>query len=415
VSSAEIALQNEVAEIVPAHEPAAAAAVQGRGRIREIDVVRGIVIVLMVLDHVRDYVHQGAHEFNPLDPDRTTVLLYATRWVTNFCAPTFVFLAGTSVWLQVAAGKSRGELSTFLFKRGLWLALLEVTVISFAWSFQIHYTVILQVIWAIGWSFVMLAGLVWLPRGVVLAVGVVIVAGHNLVDSLRPGGPFGEVWGALDNIRSALHVGSITILNGYPVLPWLGVMALGYGLGPLFLNPPAKQARMLIALGIGMTVLFVILRGGNFYGDPRPWVERADPIRTAMDFFNVGKYPPSLLFVCVTLGPMLASLPLIARCRGMLIDVLRTLGAVPLFAYVTHLYLMHLCGIALNLAAGKNIDGQFDYLAKMAVSPSQLQGLGLPLPFVYLTWVFVVGVVYVASRWFAELRRRRTEWWLSYL
>jgi uncharacterized membrane protein len=415
VGSSDMALQNEVAESAPAHEAAAVAAVPGRGRIREIDVVRGIVIVLMVLDHVRDYVYQGSHEFNPLDPDRTTVLLYVTRWVTNFCAPTFVFLAGTSVWLQIAAGKSRGELSTFLVKRGLWLVLLEVTVVSFAWSFQIHYTVIWQVIWAIGWSFVVLAGLVWLPRGAVLALGVVIVAGHDLVDSLSLGGPFAEVWGALANMRMALHVGAITILNGYPVLPWLGVMALGYGLGPVFLNPPAKQARILLALGAGMTVLFVILRAGNFYGDPRLWVERADPIRTAMDFFNVDKYPPSLLFVCITVGPMLASLPLIARCRGMLIDVCRTLGSVPLFAYVTHLYVVHLCGIVLNLAVGNDIDGQFDYLAKMAVSPSQLQGLGLPLPFVYVTWIFVVGVVYMASRWFAELRRRRTEWWLSYL
>src|SRR5688572_4060621 len=273
-------------------------------RLREIDMWRGLVIVLMALDHARGYFHAGTFPFNPLDPERTHAALYATRWITHLCAPSFVFLAGVSVYLQAAKGKSTSQLSGFLLTRGLWLIAIETTVVSFGWAFALPYHLLLQVIWAIGWSMMALSLLIWLPRMAVLAAGIAIIAGHNLLDPLTADqlGPFSPAWTILHD-RGPLFFGGDQIgYVLYPILPWVGIMAFGYGLGALFLQPAQQRDRLLLALGGAMVAVFLVLRTFNLYGDPDPWTLRGDPGRSIMAFLDVHKYPPSLMYVLATLG-----------------------------------------------------------------------------------------------------------------
>jgi uncharacterized membrane protein len=250
---------------VTAPTPSAALAIGGR--ISEIDLLRGLVIVLMALDHVRDYFHAGSFGINPLDPEQTTPWLYVTRWITHLCAPTFVFLAGVSAYLQFARGKTIPNLSRFLLTRGLWLVFLELTFISFGWSFGFPYAFFMQVIWAIGWSMIGLGALVWLPRMAVLVIGIVIIAGHNLLDPITAQSA-GPIWTFLHD-GGPVFVGEQPIgLAGYPLLPWLGIIAFGYGLGAIFAEPPAKRDRTVLMLGLGMLAAFLLLRWLNIYGDP---------------------------------------------------------------------------------------------------------------------------------------------------
>lgn len=380
-----------------------------------LDVLRGLVIALMALDHVRDYFHASGYAYDPLDPSKTTALLYATRWVTHFCAPTFVFLAGVSAWLQGAKGKDPARLSRFLVARGLWLVVLEVTVVAFAWSFSIPLLPHFQVIWAIGWSMVALAALVWLPARAVLFVGIGIVAGHNLLDPIKA-----AQLGSLSMLWEILHDGGMLLWHGapiavfyYPVLPWIGVMALGYGLGPIFLSP--RRDRILVPLALGLIVLFVALRAVNGYGNLQPWSAQATGGQTVMSFLNVQKYPPSLLYVCATLGPMLLLVPLFDRARGLAIDVLRTYGAVPLMAYVAHLYVMHALALAAHAAAGQSTEGMFNTIANFFLHPQVFAGTGFSLPVVYAAWIVVLAIIYPLCRWWGNVKRRRRDWWLSYL
>jgi uncharacterized membrane protein len=399
-------------------------------RISEVDMLRGLVIVLMALDHVRDYFHAGAFTFDPLNPAQTTPLIYATRWVTHFCAPTFVFLAGVSAWLQFAKGKTTPKLSMFLLTRGLWLIALEVTVLSFGWSFAFPYPFFLQVIWAIGWSMIALAGLVWLPRMAVLAVGLAIVAGHNLLDPITP-----QDFGSAALVWTLLHDGGPIFVNGapvglaaYPILPWVGVMAFGYGMGALIAEPPDKRDRMLISLGLAMIALFLLLRGFNHYGNPPPVDQNVGPFGASrawqdqegvgamiMAFLDVQKYPPSLMFVLVTLGPMFVLLPLLAKLRGAPAGVLLTFGAVPFFFYVLHVYLVHGLAIVANAATGRDPSGLFNYLVNSFVAPELLQPLGFPIGVVYLAWIVVLALLYPLCRYWQGLKARRRDWWLSYL
>ncbi|MCU1325883.1 MAG: hypothetical protein JWN34_1253, partial [Bryobacterales bacterium] len=285
-------------------------------RIEAIDVLRGLVIIIMALDHVRDYFHESGWAYDPLDPRFTTPLLYLTRWITNFCAPTFVLLAGVSAWLQAAKGKDTKVLSGFLLKRGLWIVALELTVISFAWSFSIPLLPFLQVMWAIGWSMVVLAGLVWLPRVVVLSLGIAVITLHNLLDPIRSQsfGVFAPVWIMLHDPGPLLRNGRPAALVLYPLLPWAGLMAFGYGLGAAFLSP--KKDRILACLGAGMIALFIVLRLLNGYGDPIPWSVQTDAVRSLMAFFRLQKYPPSLMFICATVGPALLTVVAFERLRG---------------------------------------------------------------------------------------------------
>jgi len=387
-------------------------------RLAALDILRGLVIVLMVLDHVRDFLHIDALEFDPLDPARTTPLLFLTRWITHFCAPTFVFLAGASARLQGLRGRRAGELSRFLLTRGAWLVVLEFTVVSFGWSFSPHYLVFLQVIWAIGCSMALLGLLVWVPAGALLALGVLIIALHNLLDPLPPEalGAYANAWSALHVPRLWMHDGAPWALLAYPVLPWFGVMLFGYGLGGVFLRPAPQRDRLLLALGLSLTAAFVLLRLIDRYGDPQPWAVQPLAIQTVMAFLSPQKYPPSLLYVCMTLGPVLALIPFIERWRGPAARFLRVFGAVPLLAYVLHLYLAHAVSIILRFATGQSRAGQFDWMrALLTPERQQMHGSGFALWVVYAAWIAIVLAIYPACRAYAHLKQRRHDWWLSYL
>jgi uncharacterized membrane protein len=386
-------------------------------RLREVDMWRGLVIALMALDHARDFFHSGAFLFNPLDPERTNAALYATRWITHLCAPSFVFLAGVSAYLQAAKGKPTSQLSRFLLTRGLWLVVIEVTVISFSWAFALPYPLLLQVIWAIGWSMIALSLLVWLPPMAVLGVGIAIVAGHNLLDAITPGqlGNLAILWTFLHEGGRLAVAGQPIGYVSYPVLPWVGVMAVGYGLGALFLQPAQQRDRMLPMLGGAMIALFVLLRGFDLYGDPDTWIPQPDFVRSAMAFLDVQKYPPSLMFVLVTLGLGFTLVPLLSRIQGRGGSILLTYGAVPFFFYVLHLPLIHGLAIAANAALGRNVSGMFNFFVNMAVTPERHLHLGFPLAGVYVAWIVVLALLYPLCRWWMKLKRRRADWWLSYL
>lgn len=385
----------------PAGATAAVPAV--RQRIDSIDLLRGLVIVLMALDHVRDFFSEV--RFDPLDLAQTSAALFATRWITHFCAPVFIFLAGTSAY-RVARRATPAELSRFLLTRGAWLIVLEVTVVSFAWTFTAPWAtqVYLQVIWAIGWCMVVLAALVRLPVRAVVAIGLLLVAGHNALDGLAP-----AAFGALAPLWSILHVAGPMgpVFVAYPLLPWIGVMAAGYGFGALYDWEPHQRRRALLALGLGAIALFLLLRLPNAYGDPQPWEPQASGLFTVFAVLNVHKYPPSLLYLCVTLGPALLVLAAAERWQGRLSGALVTIGRVPLFFYVAHLYLAHLAASVLAHALGLGMT----LLTGHPEDPVR----GFSLPIVYLAWIAVVLALYPACRWFAAIKARRRDWWLSYL
>lgn len=374
----------------------------------------------MALDHIRDFAHESGYAYDPIDFHFAPLIVYLTRWITHFCAPTFVFLAGVSMWLQAAKGKNTSRLSGFLLKRGLWIVVLEVTVISFGWSFSIPYMPFLQVMWAIGWSMAGMAALVRLPGRAVLAIGAAILLFHNLLDPIQAKtlGTFGPAW-------LVLHEGGILMWNGkplalafYPLLPWLGVMSLGYGLGFVFLSP--NRDRLLLRLGLGMLAAFAILRSFHGYGEPLPWATQATLTKTAMNFFNVQKYPPSLLYVCATLGPVLLLVRFLSRCKpetlnGRLAEFFRTFGSVPMMAYIAHLYIMHLLAIAMHFAAGHRLDGMRNTIANSFFNPDVFKGTGFSLLTVYLAWAVIIALVYPICRWWTGVKRRRSDWWLSYL
>lgn len=404
--------------------PAASATLAAGVRISEIDLLRGLVIVLMALDHVRDYFHAGAFTANPLDPATTTPWLYTTRWITHLCAPTFVFLSGVSAYLQLVKGKAPQQLSMFLLTRGLWLIFLEVTVISFGWSFGFPYPFFLQVIWAIGCSMIALAALVWLPRFAVLAIGVFITVGHNALDPISAQNA-GMIWTFLHD-GGPIFVGEQPVgLAGYPLLPWIGIIALGYGLGAIFTDPPAKRDRTVLLLGLAMLAAFFALRWLNVYGDPqfatgpeafaRDWREQSTIGAAVMVFLDVQKYPPSLQFTLATLGIVLALFPFLSKLPALARSVLNTFGAVPFFFYVLHIYLIHLLAIAANAALGRNAEGMFNYMINVFVTPEKLQGLGFFLPGVYVAWIAVLALLYPICRYWQQLKARRRDWWLSYL
>jgi uncharacterized membrane protein len=382
-------------------------------RLQAIDLLRGMVVVLMALDHVRDFFHVQAFLFNPLDVGKTDAALYLTRWLTNFCAPAFVFLAGTSAFLYGARINDKAALARFLLTRGLWLIALELTLVNFAWNFSFPDPG-LQVIWAIGASMMMLSLLIWLPSPAVLAIGLIIVAGHNMFDGIRPEtlGDMGPWWRLL-HVSGPFHAGGLNAWVVYPLIPWTGVMAAGYGAGMLFLATPDRRYRICVAAGMLMMVAFFLLRTTQWYGEPRAWSSQAHWLATAGDFMNVRKYPPSLLYLLITLGPALLILPWLERWRGRMADMLLVFGRVPMFFYLAHLYLAHGLMLATGLASG--------YPAEVFIGPMSnpgpliASGWGFSLPGVYIAWLIVLMLLYPLCRWFGNLKQRRKDWWLSYL
>jgi len=385
--------------------PAAVAA-----RLPGIDRMRGLVIVLMALDHVRDFFNVDALYFDPTDLTRTYPALFLTRFVTHYCAPTFVLLAGVSAFLHGRKLNDRGALARFLLTRGVWLILLDAIVVSPVWALELG-RIHLGTLWAIGCSMIALAGLVFLPLRAVLLIGVLIIVSHNLLDPLHAAqfGAWAPVWSMLHE-PGALPFGLPGGVS-YPVLPWIGIMALGYGLGPVFLEPASTRARQLTLLWLASITLFLLLRGTNFYGDPHPWSQQRDSMMTALSVLNVSKYPPSLLYALVTLGPALLLLPAMERFGGFAGEVLATFGRVPLFIYLLHLYAAHAAAVALFLTEGFDF-AQLRGFGAQAAPPA---GLGLNLPATFAAWILIMAALYPACRWFANVKRRRHDWWLSYL
>jgi uncharacterized membrane protein len=379
-------------------------------RMEFIDLLRGLIICLMALDHVRDFVNRDALLFDPLDVHKTTVWLYFTRWATHLCAPTFVLLSGVSIFLQAQKGKTGWALSRFLLTRGLWLIFLEVTVVDCGFDFAFG-MVVLQVIYAIGLSMVVMAALIHLPRLAVLAIGLAIVAGHNLLDGLTAAhlGQFGLAWHLL------MQFGFVppALLVMYPAVPWLGIMCIGYGAGPLYVMEASKRTRTMIMIGAAMIALFVVLRLPNLYGDVRPWVMPDDHGRAFMAVLDVSKYPPSLDYVLITLGITTLLGVAVQWAPKALKTVFLAFGRTPLLTYLLHLYVAHtlalIIGVFMRVPAA-DFFGLMEHPQLMAKD-----GWGLPLWGTYLVWLSVLAILYPISSAYAKYRATHRHGWQSYL
>jgi len=371
-------------------------------RIDSIDILRGIVMCLMAIDHTRDFFYAG--RFDPTDLTRASTVLFLTRFITHYCAASFVFLAGTGAFLSLNRGKTKTQASQFLLSRGLWLVILELTIVRAGWGWSLG--VFLQVIWVIGISMMILGLLVYLPLPVVGAVGLILIFGHDAFDNVSMATmPAGErtLWTIL-HVQSMVHLLGTDVFIMYPLIPWVGVMAAGYAFGKLFTINVNKRKRILIILGTCSILLFVLIRYFNIYGDRAMWTWQGNIHRTILSFINVSKYPPSLDYLLITLGPGMLFLAFIEGKSNKLTDILIVFGRVPLFYYILHLYLIHFTAIVLG------------HIIKLpnSVLPGPTPG-GLSLPWVYVVWFCIVTVLYFPCRWFMNYKRTHKQWWLSYL
>lgn len=427
-------------------------------RIYSVDLLRGLVMMLMLLDHTRDFVHHGALQSDPTDLVTTTVPVFFTRWITHYCAPVFVFLSGISIYLQKMNGKSTGELSRFLLTRGFWLIVLEFTIVRFGivFNFDYSFAALMQVIWVIGVCMVVMAAMIWLPLRVVGIIGVLMIVFHNLLDAFQvppstafAGTPPPDAWQILWII---LHQpGVIPITEGssafvaYPLIPWIGVMASGYAIGVVYGWNFEKRRKLLIGLGIAATILFIGLRLTNLYGDPASWRTReafvarmeerraeanpddppipavafdpalSEPSFSILSFLNTQKYPPSLLFLLMTLGPALIILGLTDRIKGTAVwqKIAIVFGRVPLFFYLLQFPLAHVIGIVLSVIAGKQIDYLFMNFPQSAEAAPPDHGFSLGVT--YAAWIAGLIILFPLCYWYGNLKRRKKNWLLSYL
>jgi uncharacterized membrane protein len=381
-----------------------------RARIESIDVLRGVIMIIMALDHVRDFF--GNSGLNPTDPATTTIPLFFTRWITHFCAPVFFLLTGTGAYLA-SRKKSKRELSWFLFTRGLWLIFLEIVVTRcFGWQFNFDYHVLmLIVLWALGWAMIVLSVLVYLPAWAVAAFGMVMIATHNLFDSVDSSNP---LWSILHSPNFLWHSPGHTVFVIYVLIPWVGVTAAGYGLGQIYNWPSARRRAFLLPLGLGLSAGFIILRALNHYGDPQPWSTQRSEVFTLLSFLNTTKYPPSLLYLLMTLGPAMLLLWAMDAATPRYLRPALTVGKVPMFYYLLHIPLIHLLAVAVCYARYGQVHWMFESPNLGAFPITKPPGWGYSLPIVYLVWACVVLTLYPLCRWFAGVRQRRSEAWLSY-
>jgi uncharacterized membrane protein len=388
-----------------------------RPRLESVDLLRGWIMIIMALDHVRDFFHSDALHFNPTDPTQTYPALFFTRWITHFCAPLFFFLAGTGAFLSLGRGRKKKDLAYFLVTRGLWLVFLELTLVSFGWTFRIDpHNMAGQVIWALGWAMVALAALIYLPVQGVTAFALVMICGHNLLDGIKPEafGSFAWFWMIL-HVQDGFRVGpDSSFFVVYPLIPWIGVMAAGYAFGSILGKERPARRRSVLWLGIAVTVSFVILRAANIYGDPHPWSVQKNGLYTLMSFLNCAKYPPSLLYLLMTIGPALIVLSLFDRDLGGFSRPILTFGRVPLFFYLLHLPLIHILAVLLAYL-------RYGYAGGVWLGPpwpgtiaSYPPNYGYSLWVVYALWLLVILLLYPLCRWFAEVKQRRRDPWLSY-
>lgn len=388
-------------------------------RITSIDLHRVIVIIIMALDHVRDYFHAGNFQYEPNDLSQTTTAVFFTRWISHFCAPIFVFLAGTSAFL-VGERKTKKELAAFLLKRGLWLMLLEVVVISFAWTFNPAYIIFrLQVIWVLGLSMVCMSALIYLPPKIILIVGLMILFGHNLLDYIHAtGNTFKDFLWAQFHERKRFYIAGHQVTTGYSILAWLGIMMLGYSFGMLYKKgmDAAVRKKYLLLIGSIAIMLFVILRAINSYGDMAPWATQPSFVLSVCSFFNVTKYPPSVMYTLMTLGPALITLSLLEKPLNWWEKIIIPFGRVPLFFYILHLFLIYGLAVVAVVASGRPwTDMIITTLANAKESPWQ-KGYGFSLGGTYAVWVLVVLLLLPLCRWYDKYNTNHKEkWWLSYL
>jgi uncharacterized membrane protein len=375
-------------------------------------------MIIMTLDHVRDYFHRDAFLFSPTDLTQTTITLFLTRWITHFCAPLFVFLSGISAYLS-GLNKSKSALSGFLLKRGIWLVFVELFIITLEWTFNPTYPAFsFQVIWAIGISMIILSALVWLNPRIILALAILLIAGHNLLDPIHVSGtgPASIAWAALHGSGDFV-AGPVKILIRYSVLPWVGIMALGFCLGPVFVSGfnARTRKRILVFLGAGMVFLFILLRSINVYGDPAPWSAQKDLAFDILSFLNVTKYPPSLLYILMTIGPALLFLAVTEGPPNALAGKVSVFGRTPMFYYLAHIFVIHLLAIIGVLLAGHPASDMI--LNDRVYRVQALKGYGFSLPWVYAVWAVVVLLLYPCCRWYGRYKKdhQTTQWWLSYI
>ncbi len=385
-----------------------------KNRIESIDLLKGIVMVIMALDHTRDYLHYAAFFFDPANPQFTTVPIFLTRWITNYCAPTFCFLAGLSAFF-IGRRKDKKELSVFLLKRGLWLIFLEMTVVNFAWFFDpLFRTPGLVVIWSLGMSMMVLSALVHLPYKAILIFSIVLIFGHNLLDPIKMEGNM--LWSAFHHAEIFPFGNGNLFYIDYPIVPWIAVMALGYCFGKLY-EPsfdPTRRRKILNLLGLSAIALFFILRGINVYGDLVPWKQYPTTIQTMMSFLAATKYPPSLCYLLMTLGPAFLFLANGEKLKGSMVNFFSTFGRVPFFYYILHIFLIHI--IALIAAQLTGFGWQSMILSDWVVAVPELKGFGFALWGVYLIWILVIALLYPLCKRFDVYKMSHKEkWWLSYL
>jgi len=384
-------------------------------RINSIDLLRGLIMIIMALDHSRDFFHKYAWTQDPLSMETTTPILFFTRWITHFCAPTFVFLAGTSAWFQ-SLRKDKKELSVFLIKRGLWLLLIELTLVTFSFSFDIHFGfVALQTIWAIGISMVMLGVAIWLPFTAIFTIGLLIVLGHNALDFYEAKRQTFPLWYALLHKQGVYPItAGRNLLVFYPFLSWSGLMMLGYCFGKLFTRYEGAQRRKILTqLGMGIILFFIALRALNIYGNPEKWAVQKNAVYTFLSFINTHKYPPSLLYMCMTLGPAILFLAWAGKAKSKLTAIITVYGRVPFLYYVVHFYLLHLICTILFFARGHSVAEGLH--SGQLVPNFVIPGEGYSLLFVYVMWLLVVASMYPLCKWFSEYKKTHRQWWLSYL
>jgi uncharacterized membrane protein len=394
---------------------------EGARRVVAIDAIRGVVMVLMALDHVRDFVHRGAMSYSPTDLARTTTALFLTRWVTHICAPVFMFTAGMGAFLWWQQSRTRQQLSTFLLTRGFWLLVLELTVMRLAYNFDFsqRYPLLLLVLWALGACMIGLAALVWLPLRALAVLSIAVVTLHNCLDYVTASqfGASAGIWNLIHE-AGAFRLAGATVIVGYPLVPWIAVMALGFCFGRVFLMESSLRRRYLVAIGAASTLAFVVIRALNRYGDPVPWSTQSSVIDTALSFLNTTKYPPSLAFLLMTLGPALLALAYFDRAELKPSNPLIVFGRVPLFYFVIHFYVAHAAAVILAwLRYGRaSFTFAFHPVPSMG-GPRELfpAEFGYDLWVVYVVWALIVLGLYPACQWFARIKGTRRDWWLSYL
>ena len=389
-------------------------------RVQSIDFLRGIVMIIMALDHVRNYFHADSFSFSPTDLTHTTPALFATRWSTHLCAPTFIFLAGTAVYF-VAQRKSEKYVTYFLLTRGLWLIVLQLTVVRFAWNFDIgfHYNSS-NIISTIGFSMIALAGLIRFSIRTILVTGLVMVAGHNALDniSFTHGSLPDIIWSFLHVPKTYYFAGDRSFSIVYPLIPWIGVMALGYCLGSWYevKHSPQQRKKRMLQLGIILLLIFVILRFVKIYGDPEPWSHHLHFGTTVMSFFNLAKYPPSLLFLCVTLG---ISITLLGLLEGKNLEGWKPIiivGKTALFYYVLHLFVIHTFALLVVISSGFSWQTMI-FMIPPSQGPPLLKGkFGYTLSQVYMIWIGVVLFLYPFCFFWNSLKsKNKKKWWVSYV